>query len=156
MDDDIVPGDIDIPELDSVIMEDDTDIQDPSDKGIFKKLYQHHPECLLDYVEQVYKVLPLHAGNEGDDSVIRAAYDSSHTTYPFLTKYERAHIIGTRANQLSQGQKPFILVPEHITDVKDIARLELDQKRLPYIIKRRLPDGNFEYWRLVDLMILPN
>jgi DNA-directed RNA polymerase I, II, and III subunit RPABC2 len=124
-------------------------------QGIFKKLYQQHPECLLDYVEQVYKVLPLTAGNSADDEVIRSAYDTHHKTYPFLTKYERAHIIGTRANQLSQGAKPFIVVPEHVTDVKEIARIELQQKRLPYIIKRRLPDGRFEYWRLIDLMILP-
>ena len=75
-------------------------------------------------------------------------------TYPFVTVYEKTKIIGLRANQLSQGARPFIDVPKEITDVRDIARLEFEQKRLPYIIKRPLPDGTFEYWRLVDLMIL--
>ena len=49
---------------------------------------------------------------------------------------------------------PFIDVPKHITDVKDIAKLELEQKRLPFVIKRPLPNGQFEYWRLADLLIL--
>jgi DNA-directed RNA polymerase I, II, and III subunit RPABC2 len=80
--------------------------------------------------------------------------DNNHRTYPFLTKFERTKIIGLRANQLSKGAAAFIAVPKHITDVRDIARLELDQKRLPYIIKRPLPNGLFEYWRLADLLIL--
>jgi DNA-directed RNA polymerase I, II, and III subunit RPABC2 len=151
MDDDIIAsGDFD--EYDEII--DNVDILQEEqvqqdDQSIYKKLYQQHPECLLDYIEHVYKVLPLSGGET-------TTYDSNHKTYPFLTKYERAHIIGTRANQLSQGSKPYILVPEHITDVKDIARMELEQKRLPFIIKRRIPNGQFEYWRLADLMILPS
>jgi DNA-directed RNA polymerase I, II, and III subunit RPABC2 len=64
-------------------------------------------------------------------------------------------IIGHRANELSLGASPYIPVPEHITDVREIARLELAQKRLPYIIKRPLPTGKYEYWRLSDLIILP-
>ena len=71
-----------------------------------------------------------------------------------LTNFERTKIIGLRANQISRGAIPLIIVPKHISDVRDIARLELDQKRLPYIIKRPLPNGTFEYWRLVDLLIL--
>ena len=41
-----------------------------------------------------------------------------------------------------------------MTDVYDIAKAELEAKRLPYILKRPLPDGEYEYWRLADLMIL--
>jgi DNA-directed RNA polymerase I, II, and III subunit RPABC2 len=82
------------------------------------------------------------------------AGDPKHRTYPFLTLYEKTKIIGLRANQLSQGARPFISVPDYVTDVRDIARLELEQKRLPYIIKRPLPNGKFEYWRLYDLLIL--
>ena len=119
-------------------------------KPELKKLYQQHPECQLDYVEQVLprldvKVLPS----------IGEAVDENHRTYPFLTQYERTKIIGLRANQLSKGSVPFIAVPKHITDVRDIARLELDQKRLPFIVKRPLPNGTYEYWRLSDLFILP-
>jgi DNA-directed RNA polymerase I, II, and III subunit RPABC2 len=114
-----------------------------------KRLYQQHPECLLDYVEQVVPKIPLQVLPPGGSKL-----DPNHRTYPFLTIYERTKIIGLRANQISRGAVPFITVPPQVTDVKDIARLELEQKRLPFIIKRPLPNGTFEYWRLADLLIL--
>ena len=118
-------------------------------KPELKRLYQQHPECILDYVEQVLPKIPLQVVPPGGDKV-----DPHHRTYPFLTNFERTKIIGLRANQLSKGSVPFIAVPTQVTDVRDIARLELEQKRLPYIIKRPLPDGSFEYWRLSDLLLL--
>ena len=119
-------------------------------KPELKKLYQQHPECQLDYVEQVLPRLDIKILPSMGDTI-----DENHRTYPFLTQFERTKIIGLRANQLSKGSVPFIPVPKHITDVRDIARLELEQKRLPYIIKRPLPNGTYEYWRLTDLFILP-
>lgn len=118
-------------------------------KPELKRLYQQHPECNLDYIEQVIPKIPLQFIPPGGDKA-----DSNHRTYPFLTNYEKTKIIGLRANQLSKGSAPFVAVPKHITDVKDIAKLELEQKRLPFIIKRPLPNGQFEYWRLTDLLIL--
>jgi len=114
-----------------------------------KKLYQQHPECNLDYIEQVIPKIPLQFVPPGGKTA-----DSNHRTYPFLTNYEKTKIIGLRANQISKGSVPFVSVPKHITDVKDIAKMELEQKRLPFIIKRPLPNGTFEYWRLTDLLIL--
>jgi DNA-directed RNA polymerase I, II, and III subunit RPABC2 len=114
-----------------------------------KKLYQHHPECLIDYIEEVVPRLTLSTVPAGPHST-----DTQHKTYPFITQYERTRILGMRANQLSQGAAPFIIVPKQVTDVREIARLELEQKRLPYILKRPLPDGSHEYWRLADLMLL--
>jgi DNA-directed RNA polymerase subunit K/omega len=111
-------------------------------KPELKQLYEQHPECNIDYKEDVYKKL------------LSASAGEARRTYPFLTNYEKTKIIGLRANQLSKGSFPYIKVPEHIIDVKDIARLELEQKRLPFIIKRPLPNGTFEYWKLADLIIL--
>jgi DNA-directed RNA polymerase subunit K/omega len=118
-------------------------------KPELKRLYQQHPECNLDYIEQVIPKIPLQFVPPGGDKA-----DSNHRTYPFLTNFEKTKIIGLRANQISKGSVPFVSVPKHITDVRDIARLELEQKRLPFIIKRPLPNGQFEYWRLTDLLIL--
>jgi DNA-directed RNA polymerases I, II, and III subunit RPABC2 len=118
-------------------------------KPELRRLYQQHPECNLDYIEQVIPKIPLQVVPPGGEKT-----DVNHRTYPFLTNFERTKIIGLRANQISRGSVPFVSVPKHITDVRDIARLELEQKRLPYIIKRPLPDGTFEYWRLSDLIIL--
>lgn len=131
---------------------DETEEQEeaPSEiKPELKRLYQQHPECNLDYIEQVLPKIPLQFIPPGGEKA-----DSNHRTYPFLTNFEKTKIIGLRANQLSKGSVPFVAVPKHITDVKDIAKLELEQKRLPYIIKRPLPNGQFEYWRLADLLIL--
>ena len=118
-----------------------------SDKPEWKRLYQQHPECNIDYIEQIIPRIPLQI-------IPGEKTDANHRTYPFLTNFEKTKIIGLRANQISRGSAPFISVPKHITDVRDIARLELEQKRLPYIIKRPLPNGQFEYWRLSDLMII--
>jgi len=110
-------------------------------------LLDQHPEIWPDYEETVLEKL-----------VIRDAYpptkDAAHTTYPFLTLYERTKILSLRASQLAHGSQPFIDVPEYLTDVYEVAKAELEAKRLPYILKRPLPDGNYEYWRLADLMIL--
>jgi len=113
------------------------------------KLYQQHPECKLDYMEQIITKMNVKYLPPSSDKV-----DVNHRTYPFLTNFEKTKIIGLRANQISKGSVPFIDVPKHITDVRDIARLELEQKRIPFIIKRPLPNGSFEYWRLSDLLLL--
>ena len=111
-------------------------------------LKQHHPECRLDYVEEVMQKLPLAAYPPDSGS------DPKHKGVPYLTLFEKTKIIGFRANQLAQGARPLVELPEYMTDVLEIARLELEQKRLPYILKRPFPDGSYEYIRLADLLVL--
>lgn len=110
-------------------------------------LLKHHPECVIDYAETVAPKLPLTQATPED-------LDTNHKSVPFLTQYEKTMILGKRANQLSQNARPYIVVSDHISNVMEIARMELEQKRLPFILKRPMPDGTFEYWRLSDLMIL--
>ncbi len=141
-------------EVEGLEEEQDTDNAVTQDIA-FKKLYRAHPECALDYIESVVQKLDLEiipAGpREGIDAV-----DKNHLSYPFLNKYEITKIIGHRANEISQGARAYLNVPTHITNPKEIARMELEQRRLPYIIKRPMPNGTYEYWRLSDLLILPN
>ena len=80
--------------------------------------------------------------------------DGMHKTMPFLTKYEKTRILGQRAKQLNQGAQPVIPVDKKIIDGYLIAQLELQQKALPFIIRRPLPGGKSEYWRLADLEII--
>jgi DNA-directed RNA polymerase I, II, and III subunit RPABC2 len=112
-------------------------------------LLKFHPETVIDYAETVLPSVPLQVVPAGS-----TATDANHTSPPFLTVYERTKILGTRANQIADGARPFIVVPDHMTDPLEIAKLELEQRRLPFIVKRPMPDGTFEYWRLSDLMIL--
>jgi len=80
--------------------------------------------------------------------------DYLHKTLPFLTKYEMTRVLGQRAKQINSGAKPFVKVPENIIDGYLIAKMELENKKIPFIIKRPLPDGTSEYWRVSDLELM--
>ena len=113
-------------------------------------LLDQHPEIWPDYEETILEKLVIRDAYPPQDG----AKDPAHVTYPFLTLYERTKVLSLRASQLAHGAPPFIDVPEYLTDVYEVAKAELEAKRLPYILKRPLPDGEYEYWRLADLMIL--
>ena len=134
--------DIDIGVDEAVVEEDTKQRDDP-----LAALLKHHPECIIAYAENVASKISLTASPPLNK-------DPNHRSVPFLTQYERTKIIGMRANQLSQGARPYITVPEYVSDVGEIARLELTERRLPFIISRPMPDGSHEYWRLSDLLIL--
>ena len=80
--------------------------------------------------------------------------DPLHTTAPFLTKYEKARIIGTRAEQLERGAPPLVELEPHIIQGRTIAMMEFEQKKIPFIIARPLPNKAVEYWRVSDLECL--
>lgn len=133
--------------LEAVVEGDETQVEA---ENPFDILYKYHPETVIDYVETVVPEVPLQSVPPTENG----QKDSKHRSPPFLTIYERTKILGTRTNQLAEGAMPFVTVPEYMTQPLDIAKLELEQRRLPFIIKRPMPDGTFEYWRLSDLMIL--
>ena len=80
--------------------------------------------------------------------------DENHKTNPFLSKYERTKILGQRTKQLNSGAKPFVSVPPNIIDNYLIAQMELSDKKIPVIIRRPLPNGKSEYWKLQDLELI--
>lgn len=114
-----------------------------------ESLYKLHPETILDYADTIASKVPLRVALSSERNA-----DPLHRSQPFLTVFEKTKILGFRANQLAQGAPPYVDVPTHVTNTLDIAKLELDQRRLPFILKRPMPDGSFEYWRLSDLMII--
>ena len=75
-------------------------------------------------------------------------------TNPYITKYEKARILGQRAKQIDNGAKPFVSVPPATIDGYLVALEELKQKKIPFIIRRPLPNKGFEYWSINDLEIL--
>lgn len=109
-------------------------------------LLKYHPECVLDYEEDEQPSIPLRTTLSEEDPY--------HKSMPFLSVFEHTKILGMRTNQLAQGARPYIVVPEHITNVLDIAKLELEQRRLPIIIKRHMPDGTYEKFRLSDMIVI--
>ena len=63
---------------------------------------------------------------------------------PWLTRFERARITGSRALQVSLGAPLLIKIPEHATSSIALAIAEIEQKALPISIRRVLPNGQYQ------------
>ena len=64
---------------------------------------------------------------------------------PTLTRFERARIMGARALQLSLGAPVFIEIPKNATSSLEIAMEELKQRVIPIVIRRTLPNGDYQH-----------
>ncbi|KAH8707160.1 DNA-directed RNA polymerases I [Phaeosphaeriaceae sp. PMI808] len=77
--------------------------------------------------------------------------NDKRTTTPYMTKYERARVLGTRALQIS-GNAPVLIDVEGMTDPLQIAAKELQEKKIPLVVRRYLPDGFYEDWTCEELL----
>ena len=119
-------------------------------EGIDPNIYvkKWHPECLIGNsteIESLTKIV-----RNANNVII----DDNHKTNPFLSKYEKTKILGQRTKQLNSGAKSFISVAPNIIDNYIVAQMELSEKKIPVIIRRPLPSGKSEYWKLHDLEII--
>uniref|UniRef100_A0A803NX32 Uncharacterized protein n=1 Tax=Cannabis sativa TaxID=3483 RepID=A0A803NX32_CANSA len=80
------------------------------------------------------------------------AVERPRRTSKFMTKYERARILGTRALQISMNA-PVMVELEGETDPLEIAMKELRQRKIPFTIRRYLPDGSYEDWGVDELIV---
>tara|TARA_B100000963_G_scaffold127135_1_gene110985 strand:+ start:1366 stop:2232 length:867 start_codon:yes stop_codon:yes gene_type:complete len=141
------------------ITSDETDSDDESDEDEddFKKLENDiSKEYLMSYHPELKQInfnelIALSKITRNKDGII---IDPLHKTFPYLTKFERAKILGQRAKQINNGSPIFVKVTPNIIDGHTIALMELQQKKIPFIIKRPLPNGSNEYWKVSDLNIL--
>ena len=136
--------------------EDDDDDDDDDENHLqkfdseLKKKYiaSFHPESLSYNNEETESMSHVTRNDAG------TIIDPFHKTLPFLTKYEKTRILGIRTKQLNEGAKPYVDVNPTIIDGYIIAQLELEHKKLPFIIRRPIPNGSSELWRLQDLEII--
>jgi len=137
--------------------EEDDDEEEEDDVNYLQKfdskmrenfIIEHHPEARAHNYEEVKALTRV--SRDGRGIII----DPLHKTIPFLTKYEMTRVIGQRAKQLDSGARAFVKVPLNVLDGYHIALLELEQKKLPFIIKRPYPNGGVEYWNVSDLEVL--
>ena len=95
-------------------------------------------------------------GNEGDEAGARRGTkkvpEADRITSKFMTKYERARILGSRALQISKNA-PLMVDPGDESDPYRLAEAELGEKKIPFIVRRYLPDGSFEDWKVSELFI---
>ncbi|RCV41983.1 hypothetical protein SEVIR_9G177100v4 [Setaria viridis] len=90
-------------------------------------------------------------GAEGEEKEQEKA-KSERKTSKYMTKYERARILGTRALQISMNA-PVMVELEGETDPLEIAMKELRARKIPFTIRRYLPDGSYEDWGVDELIV---
>ncbi|KAL5291085.1 POLR2F family protein [Megaselia abdita] len=78
---------------------------------------------------------------------------SKRITTKYMTKYERARVLGTRALQIAMCA-PIMVELEGETDPLQIAMKELKQRKIPIIIRRFLPDHSYEDWSIDELIMV--
>jgi DNA-directed RNA polymerase subunit K/omega len=108
-------------------------------------LLDYHPELKIQNsieVEALSRIVRNDAGN---------IIDPLHKTIPFITRYEKARILGERAKQINNGAKAFVELDISVMDGYLIALKEYEEKKIPFIIKRPIPGGGCEYWKFADL-----
>ena len=111
-------------------------------------LTDYHPEIKQNNYNDIVAMCQIVRDGKGVIS------DDFHKTIPWLTKYERARVLGIRTKQLNNGADPFVQVPSSMISGYKIAIEELKAQKIPFIIRRPIPNGGTEYWRLEDLELL--
>ncbi|KAL5544110.1 hypothetical protein UlMin_007894 [Ulmus minor] len=89
---------------------------------------------------------------ETEEKEEQAPKERPRKTSKFMTKYERARILGTRALQISMNA-PVMVELEGETDPLEIAMKELRECKIPFTIRRSLPDGSYEDWGVDELIV---
>jgi len=94
----------------------------------------------------------LASGVEGAAGGTAATPAMDKITTKYLTKYERARVLGTRALQISMNAPVMVDLDGEIDPLK-IAEKELRERKIPIIIRRYLPDGTYEDWGIDELIV---
>lgn len=71
-------------------------------------------------------------------------------TRPVLSKFERCRVLATRAEQISRGTIALVDRLEGDSPAQTAER-EFAAGRVPFVVRRYLPDGTTEDWRLDEL-----
>jgi len=105
-----------------------------------KELSDLDKECKIIENREIIEIDPIHEPQEMEIS----GKGKIKLGPPTLTRFEKARIMGARALQLSLGAPPFIEIPSSAKTSLDIALAELEQRIIPIVIRRRLPNGDYQ------------
>jgi DNA-directed RNA polymerases I, II, and III subunit RPABC2 len=104
--------------------------------------------------EDQIDVIEEDAQEENADGIVggvRREKNLERITSTFMTKYEKARVLGTRALQISKNAPLMITPVPGESDPYKLAERELTEGKIPFIIRRYLPDGSYEDWKLAEL-----
>ena len=108
-------------------------------------------EDFEDQVEVLEEDVQGELANEVAAVVSARVKNTERITSSFMTKYEKARVLGTRALQISKNA-PLMITPQPgESDPYKLAERELMEGKIPFIIRRYLPDGSYEDWKLSEL-----
>jgi len=138
------------------IVDTDSDSDESGDEELEKFEQSNNQNILVDYHPHLKQISSkeMYALAKVVRDINGKIVDPLHTTLPILTRYEKAKIIGLRAKQINHGANIFIDVPDNVIEGLTIAEMELEANKVPFIIRRPMPNGGSEYWKVSDLEML--
>lgn len=130
-------------------VEDDNieELEQPEEEGDNIDILQPGKYMLGLYLKYIY-IMQYIIGQAGG-----GVPKNKRITTKYMTKYERARVLGTRALQIAMCA-PVMVELDGETDPLQIAMKELKQRKIPIIIRRYLPDHSYEDWGIDELIII--
>jgi len=105
-----------------------------------------------DTIDCFYDIEQNEVNNIQNDDVPK----EDRITMPYLTKYERVRVLGTRAKQIEANAAILVKNVDRTTKSPlEIAKIELSFGVIPFKIRRPLPNGKVEVWKISEL-VKPN
>jgi DNA-directed RNA polymerase subunit K/omega len=89
---------------------------------------------------------------------IQESLKSDRKTLPYYSKYEYTVMLATRTQQLAEGAVPLVslegLRQSDHRFLEYLAKREILEQKLPFLVHRRLPNGTSEYWSATELSVI--
>jgi DNA-directed RNA polymerase subunit K/omega len=83
------------------------------------------------------------------------AMDTVRITKPYFSKYEYAVLLAARQQQIAEGSKPLVSLDGLRTSdpqfLDQVVKREIEQRKLPYVFQRLMPNGTAEFWSAQEL-----
>jgi DNA-directed RNA polymerase subunit K/omega len=81
--------------------------------------------------------------------------ETPRITRPYFTRYEYVVLMASRQQQLAEGAKPLVSLDGLRTSdpqfIDHVVRREIEQRMLPFVFQRLMPNGTSEFWSAQEL-----
>ncbi len=128
-------------------MSDELDFENDINENNNQEIEQENDMILDEEFEENIEEVKIENYSNVLDSTIEM---KKKRTNPYLTKYEKARIIGIRAQQIASGSIPLVDSKGLVSPIS-IALKELKERKIPFIIRRKLPNNTYEDWTIEEL-----
>ena len=127
----------------------DEDFQDIDDAGLEVEIDNFEDEEATEEASEVVDIKDAVENTVKKNA--KKIQNSDRSTRPVLTKYERVIVLSHRTRELDLGCKPFTDIGV-LKNTYDIALKELEERKIPYIVRRHMPNNYYEDWELNELI----